>query len=167
MIGKRGSIIDIAFLLVVAVGLGIFILVVGKVFPTITHQIKGTEIGNNPSSVTALNMTEKIAGKGDMIFMFIFVGLSLAVFISAFFIESSPILIPIYIIALAMLLVFAIVAENVYEKYMDTPTFSQVASKNKITNYIMSHLIVISIGIAVLSMVLMFAKPRGGYGGPF
>ena len=42
MLNKKGSVIDIAFLIVVVIGLSIFILIVGKVFPAITSQIKTT-----------------------------------------------------------------------------------------------------------------------------
>lgn len=167
MLNKKGSVIDIAFLIVVVIGLSIFILVVGKVFPAITAQIKTTDIGKNPNSVNALNMTEKVAGKGDMIFLFMFSGLSIAVFITSFFIDSSPIFIPIYIIALALLLIVAVVAENIYTQYAETPEFSQIAQKNKIVDYLMRHLLMVSIAVGVISMALMFAKPKGYGGGGF
>lgn len=162
---KRASIVDVAFLLVVVLGLGIFIMVVGKVFPMITQQIGLSEVGDNANSVEALDKTDEIAGKGDMIFIFIFSGLVIAVLITSFFIESSPILVPIYIIALALLIIFAVVSENIYEAFTDTTTFSAVAATQPITNFIMTHLVMISIGVGVLSMVLIFAKPRGQVGG--
>jgi len=164
---KRASIVDVAFLLVVVLGLGIFILVVGKVFPMITDQIGDSEIGTNANSVEALDATDKIAGKGDMVFMFIFVGLTISIFITSFFIESSPILVPIYIIALGLLIIFAVVAENVYESFTDTDTFSAVAATQPVTAFIMTHLVMIAIGVGVISMVLIFAKPRGYSPGGF
>jgi len=164
---KKGSIVDVAFVIVVLLGLAIFILIVGKVYPTITEQIKTTAIGSNNNSVQALNSTDSIAGKGDMVFLFIFVGLSIAVFISSFFIDSSPILIPVYIIALSLLLIFAGVSERVYESFAEEPTFSAVAESNPMITYLMSHLFIIAIGLGVISMILIFAKPRGYSGGGF
>jgi len=162
MENKKGSIVDIAFILVAILGLAIFILIVGYVFPQITSQIKTSAIGNNTASVAALNSSNDITARFDTIFLIIFVGLSISVLVTSFFIESSPILIPIYIIALGLLIIFASVSETVYNNFAESPTFSSVALSHPITGYIMSNLIMVSIAIGVLSMILIFAKPRGG-----
>ena len=165
---KKGSIIDVAFLLVAILGIAIFILIVGYIFPQITGAIKtNSPIGNNSASVTALDSSDHTASMLDTIFLIVFIGLSISVLISSFFIDSSPILIPVYIIALGILIIFAVVAENVYESFANSATFAATASTHTITNYIMSHLIMVAIGVGVLSMVLIFAKPKGngGYGG--
>lgn len=164
---KKGSIVDVAFLIVVLLGFSIFFLIVAKVFPTITNQISLTEIGSNEASVSALESTENTVGEGDMVFLFIFTGLVMAIFITSFFIDSSPILIPVYIIALALLLIFSAVSENVYHSFSEHPTFSEVSPNHPVINYIMEHLFLISIAVGVLSMILIFAKPRGYSGGGF
>jgi hypothetical protein len=165
---KKGSIVDVAFLLVAILGIAIFILIVGYIFPQITGAIKtNSPIGNNTASVAALDSSDNIISRFDYIFLTIFVGLSISVLISSFFIDSSPILIPVYIIALGILIIFAVVAENIYESFAESATFAATAATHPITNYVMSHLIMVAIGVGVLSMVLIFAKPKGnsGYGG--
>jgi hypothetical protein len=161
MLGKRGSIVDIAFVLVAILGFAIFILIVGKVFPAITHQIGESQIGTLNASQTALNTTDAIAGRGDGLFLTIFIGLCISVLITSFFIESSPILVPIYIIAVGLLLIFSVAAEHIYNAFATNDTFSAIAAGNTVTGFIMSHLVIITIGIGVLSMILIFAKPRG------
>jgi len=161
MLGKKGSIIDVAFLLIAILGLAIFILIVGYVFPQITTAIKTSPIGNNTASVAALDSTDNIVGRFDIIFLIIFMGLSISVLITSFFIGSSPILIPVYVIALSILMIFAAVVENVYDAFATNSTFIATAATHPITGYILSHLIMTAIGIGVLSMVLIFAKPRG------
>ena len=163
-LNKKGSIVDIGFLLVVLLGLGIFIMVVAKVFPMITSAIGDTPIGDNVNSAAALNATDSIAGRGDGVFLIIFIGLTIAIFITSFFIDSSPILIPIYIIAVGLLIIFAVVAENIYESFISEPTFTGIV--HPMTNYIMSHLVLIAIGVGVISMILIFAK-RGGGSSPY
>ena len=159
---KKGSIIDIAFLLVALLALGIFILVVAKVFPSITTQLAKTQIGSDPASQGALNYTDDLAHRGDMVFMFIFIGLSIAIMITSFFIETSPILIPVYIIALAILIIFAVVSQKVYLSFSTSATFNAISYP--IVDFIMSNLVMIAIGVGVLSLILMFAK-RGFAGG--
>lgn len=164
---KKGSIIDVAFLLVAVLGLAIFILVVGYIFPQITAGIKTSAIGSNTASVAALDSTDNIVSRFDTVFLIIFIGLAISVLVSSFFIGSSPILIPIYIIALSILMIFAAVVEKVYDAFATNVTFVATAATHPITGYILSHLIMAAIGIGVLSMVLIFAKPggqnQGGY----
>ena len=164
---KKGSIIDIAFLLVAILGVAIFILIVGYVFPQITSKIKGSDIGTNANSVVALDTSDNVVGRFDAIFLTIFVGIVISVLITSFFIDSSPILIPIYIIAMAILVIFAVAAEHIYEAFAGADTFSAVAATHPITGYIMAHLVMVAIGVGVLSMILIFAKRGGGgqYGG--
>jgi len=160
-LNKKGSIIDVAFLLVAVLGLAIFILIVGYVFPQITSQIGASDVGNNTASMTALNSSDNVTARFDGIFLIIFIGLAISVLITSFFIESSPILIPIYVIALGLLIIFAVVVENIYESFANANTFIVIAESHPITQYIMSHLVMIAIGVGVLSMILIFAKPRG------
>jgi hypothetical protein len=168
MLQKKGSILDIAFLLVFALGFAIFILIAGYIFPQITNEIKtNSPIGDNNNSVQALNATDNITLRFDTIFLMIFAGLSIAIFITSFFIDSSPILIPVYIIALGLLMIFAVVAENIYEDFSQVSTFSSIAALHPITNYIMSNLVMSAIAVGVLSMVLIFAKPKGYSGGSY
>jgi len=162
---KRGSIIDIGFLLIAILGLALFILIVGYVFPQITSQVKTSEIGTNADSVKALDSSDNIILRFDGIFLAIYIGIAISVLITSFFIDSSPILIPVYIIGLGIMIIFAVVAENVYENFAENGTLLAVAASHTITNYIMSHLILITIGLGVLSMILIFAKPNRG--GPY
>jgi hypothetical protein len=161
---KKGSITDIAFVLVAILGTAIFLLIAGYIFPRITAQMKTSQLGNNSYSVAALNSTDDIASRFDYLYIIIFVGLSISVLVSSFFIDSHPILIPIYIIALGLLVIFAVVSEHVYEAFENSDTFSATASTHPMTNYIMSHLVMIAIGLGVLSMILIFSKTPGGYG---
>ena len=167
IIEKKGSIIDIAYLLVAILGIGIFILIVGYVYPQITSQIKGSEVGNNSASVTALASTDNIVSRFDSIFLIIFIGIAISVLITSFFIDSSPILIPVYIIALAILITFAVIAEHVYTGFAENADMAATALNHPITSYILSHLVFVAIGVGVLSMILIFAKPRGTSGGPY
>lgn len=159
---KRGSIFDVAFILVALLGTAIVILIIAYVFPQITAQIGATEIGNLSSSQAALDKTDNITGNLDNIFLTIFAGLSIAVFVTSFKIDSSPALIPIYIILLAMLVTVAAVGEYVYTEFSEVSQFAATAATHQVTNYIMSNLIITSIIIGVLSFILVFAKPGGG-----
>jgi len=155
---KKGSIIDIAFLLVGIFGLAFFILIVGYVFPQITDKIKDSQIGENNDSLQALEATDGITQRFDVIFLTIFSGLVFAVLITSFFIDSHPIFIPVYILALGLLVLFAVIAENIYEAFSLSDQLSSTTLTYPITNAIMLNLVYVAIGAGILSMVLIFAK---------
>jgi len=161
---KRGSIVDIAFLIVFLLGFAIFILVAGYVIPQITGALDSSEIGNNTASHNALTYTENLTTRFDGILLVMFIGLTIGIFITSFLIDSSPIFIPIYIILLAFILIFAVVVENVYEGF-NTGALASTFAEHTMTNYIMTHLIFIAIAVGCLSMILIFARPRIGVGG--
>lgn len=155
---KKGSIVDIAFLMVAIFGLAIFILVVGFVFPQITDKISESAIGENNDSLQALEASEGITQRFDVVFLTIFSGLVFAVLITSFFIDSHPIFIPVYIIALGLLALFAVIAENIYEAFSLSDQLSSTAATYPIVNFIMLNLVYVAIGAGIMSMVLIFAK---------
>jgi hypothetical protein len=161
---KRGSIVSIAFLVVFLFAFAIFILIAGYVVPQITGALSDSEIGNNSASQGALTYTENLTQRFDGILLVMFIGLTIGVLITSFMIDSNPIFIPIYILLLAILVLFAAVVENIYEAF-NTGVLASTYAQHTITNFLMSHLVYISIAVGCLSMILIFARPRAGMGG--
>jgi hypothetical protein len=166
MKNKRGSISDIAFLIIFLIGFAIFILVAGYVVPQITGALDDSPIGNNSASHSALSFTESLAGRFDNILLIMFVGIVIGVFITSFMIESNPIFVPIYILLLGFLVLFAVIMENVYEAF-NTGVLASTYATHTMTNYLLTHLVYITIAVGCLSMILIFARPRifSGMGG--
>jgi uncharacterized membrane protein YjgN (DUF898 family) len=157
-LSKKGSIVDIGFLLVALFGLAFFILIVAFVFPQITAKLKLSDLGNNNDSLQALETTDGIMNKLDMVFLTIFSGLIMAVLITSFFLDSHPIFIPIYVIALGLLVLFAVIAENIYESFSISDQLSSTTVRYPFVNSIMLNLVYVAIGTGILSMILIFAK---------
>lgn len=161
-INKKGSIIDLAFLIVLAIGFSTFLIITGYVFYNIYTQLGQTVIADDPNVSTVLNFSQSLLLRYDYLFVMIFFGFGLSLLISAYFIDSSPIFIMIYILIMALLVMIAAVGEHFYEKISIIPEFASIVTDKPMMNYIMENLIIVSIGFGVLSMVLIFAKPRGG-----
>lgn len=161
---KKGSIIDIAFIIIALFGLAIFIGVIVYVFPQITTQISASPLGNNSASAAALDTTESLMDRMGSVFLIIFVGLTIGVFITAYQIDSSPAFIPLYIILLALLITVASVIQYSYNAFEDNSVLG--TTQNAMVSLLMSKLVLIAVGIGVMSMILIFAKPKP-YGGAF
>ena len=147
--------------------LTIFIIVIAYVFPLVNSSIRDTAINNVSSSASALNSEDSLVTRLDGVFVTVFVGLALSVLVTSFFIESSPILIPIYIISLGILVSFSAVVQYMFSSLASNVTLASTISNKPMISFLMGHMIFISIGVGVLSMILMFAKPRGSSGGSF
>jgi hypothetical protein len=165
IINKKGSIVDIIFLIITLLGLAILIIVMMKVFPAITAQLKVSAINESAGSVAALDKTDSIVFGLDYIFLVIFAGLSIGIFITSYKIDSSPGLMVVYIILLALLVAISAIMQFVYGSFSTANELAGLASTySPMMDNIMSHLIIASIGVGIVSFVLIFAKPRGGGG---
>lgn len=160
-LNKRGSIQDVIFILIALLGLSIFILIVAYVFPQIYTQIKASPIGNNTDSAQALDKGISIAGSLDKVFLIIFVGLVISLMVTSYNIYSRPVFVPIYIILLALTVTIAAVGQYVYERFTTGTVFSATSLAQQAMHYTMTNLIIVAVGMGVLSMILIFAKPAG------
>lgn len=158
---KKGSIIDVGFLIVLAIGFSIFLVIVGYVYFSISAELRNSVIGEDENAIYSLSILERAIYNFDYLFVMIFIGISIAVLISSSQIETKPIFIPFYILSLMLLIIFGAVGQNVWENISIVPQFIDQVTNKPMTNYLMNHLIITSIGIGVLSMILIFAKPKG------
>jgi hypothetical protein len=94
-------------------------------------------------------------------FFFLFIGLCIAQLISAFYIDSHPIWLFLYVIFLGLTVIIGLYLGNAYEQMILSPSF---ASFNQgLITAIMQNSIKIVVGVGALSMIIIFSK--FGYGG--
>jgi hypothetical protein len=157
---RKASIVDVAFLIVLAIAFSVFLIITGYIYVTISDEIERSVVGTDPNSLQALSTVQALVYQFDYLFLIIFIGFSLTVFITSYQIDTKPIFIPFYILSLAILVIIAAVGQYIWEQIAAVPEFMAQVAEKTMTSYIMNHLILTSIGVGVLSMILIFAKPR-------
>lgn len=158
---KKGSMIDVFFLIVTVVGLAIFILIISHVTPEITDGLKEVDkINKTNESRDALNAVESNNDKLDGVLLFIFVGLIIGIFITAFLIDSHPIFVPIYIFLLGFAVLIGVIMNKVYESFYNSETLNETARGLTFTTAILNNYVPIVIGVGIITMIIIFAKPK-------
>ena len=112
---KKGSIEDIFFLIIFLLGLAIFIIVLAYTVPRVINEMKETEMNNSAAVREIWAEGENTIDKLDAVYLIMFAGLCMSLFITSFFINSHPIFIPVYIILLGFAVVVGVITNNVYK----------------------------------------------------
>lgn len=105
---------------------------------------------------------ERYPGLLDGMFLFVFIGFTLFVLASAFFIDTHPIFFIVAVVLLISALVVAIFVGNSYNEIMSDSTISTYANEFTFMHWIMTHILEISIAIGFFTIIILFAKLRGG-----
>lgn len=158
---KKGDITDsLAFLLTIFIlGIGLFIL--AWIIPTITSGLSQANLNNTAEGRNAINQLEDLGINGiQKGFFFLFIGLCIAQLISAYFVNSHPIWLFLYIIILAITIIIAAYLGNTYETMIGLSAFS--GFQQGYITIIMQNIIKIVIGVTALSMIIMFFKYFSG-----
>ena len=160
---KKGDITDsLAFLLTIFIlAVGFFIL--AWIIPTITSGLNQANLNNTVEGANAINQLNDYGLNGiQRGFFFLFIGLCIAELISAYFVDTHPIWLFLYIIILAITIILAAYLGNTYESLINLSAFN--GFQQGYITAIMQNIIKIVIGITSLSMVIIFSKFAMGGG---
>lgn len=158
---KRGDFTGILFLIVSVVAFAFFLVIVGYVVKEITPPLQqqlGITAEINNSFIAGQNIAEHTF---PTLWMIMFGGLMLGLLITAWFVPSHPIFIPIFAILLIITVVISIPLSNAYSDFAASSQLSSTAQEQGLIGFVMEHLPVFSFFIGVIILIISFAKPRG------
>jgi len=161
-INKKGSIEDIFFLIVTLLGLALFLIVVAYTIPQVTDGLAETDINNSEAARFMFAESDNIIDKLDPVYLIIFSGLIISIFIVSFLIHSHPLFIPIYILLMGFAIIVAVIANTVYDQFAANADLAATAAEQPFMVAIMNNFIPIITVVGVLSMIIIFAKPFQG-----
>ena len=161
---KKGIFRDIvaigSFLLV----LGIGFLILRNVGTTITDTlIANPTINASNGTVTALETINTNTARLDQFFMAIFIGFTIFILLSAWFIAGNPILMGGYIILGVISTALAPLLSNIWYD-VSIGYFASELAVMPLTNFIILRLPYFLGGLVFLGAVIMFAKPKEDMG---
>lgn len=161
---NKGSIQDIIFAIVGIFAFIIIVLVMSPIADELFQEMNETAIDHNVSEQTKNIMTKDTGDSYISLFdglaLVIMVGLSVAVLIFAFMINTHPAFYFISLFVLGFIVVIGAMLSNVYEDIATHDEVSEQADKFIISSFLMSQFPKIAIGLSILIVVVMFAKGR-------
>ena len=156
---KRGDVTDIITFLIIVFFLATSFLVVGFTNDKLKDVITDTDINDSiysQSYTDAMdNITTNTLQNG---FVAIFAFLIIGMMVSSFMVKIHPIFLFMYVIFLAIASFVAVPLANAYQMLMNAETIATVAGQQTTINWIMEHLVLITVGAGVISMIVTFAK---------
>lgn len=123
-------------------------------------------INQSTATVEALQGANNKLNVGyDYLLLGLFIGLSLALIITGWFIGGEPIFAFIYILIVILGTVFSTVLSYVWNQITGMAVFGSTLAGMPISNHLISYLPLYIAIVGFIGLVVMFAKPKSNDGG--
>ena len=159
MNNKGASMLDMFLIIIILFVLGASSIFIYNIFTNVNDELQKSDFSPEAK--------EQIQGQVDVfprvwdsVFLIVFVGLTIALFISAFFLNTSPVFFIFTVIIMGIAIVLAAVIGNVYENVVVDTVFSSSEAEFTIIPFIMGNIAKLITGIGLLLMVGLYAKAR-------
>lgn len=162
---KNGQIIEIVALLVTFLMIALTIVFGKYILYNVGDAISTSELSTVESNASLLKFQEAY-NIFDYSIMFIVFGLTIALIITSFFIDTHPVFLVINIVGLVFLVFLAAVLSNLYGSVIDTYPINETMELggNDLgnTGFLMQKLPFLCAIIVFITTVVMYAKSRVG-----
>jgi hypothetical protein len=164
---------DVILISILLVSIGVTLFLLGYVNHKIIDGITNTTImDENPNVQASIRVyNTQVNPKLDYLFLAVFIGLVFGLMVSAWFIDSHPIFMVLFIIVLIIGVAMSTILANFWETIANNIIFENNISNYPITNHILLNLPYYLAVIGVIGMIVVFGKPKnlsffgGGNGG--
>lgn len=157
MKNKKGDIFDMLSFVLVIFFIIVGFFIISFIIPYITGGLKTAGLNNSVEGISAISKLDDFGTNGIQkgVFWF-FIGLCLATLISAFFSDTHPIWLGIYIFILIITVIVGAYLANAYETMINLSAFN--GWTQAYMTIIMQHMVLFTIGVGALSLFIMFSK---------
>lgn len=166
MLNRKGDATDIIFFVIIIFFLAVSFIVVIFVNTKIQQAISDTQLNDSQAFSdidNAFNTINTVTVQRGFILMFAI--LLIGMQISAFLIRVHPIFFFVYIITIILSIFLGVFISNTYQLLIENATIATVADQQTMINWVMQHLVQISVGAWALSMLVLFGKLFANSGG--
>lgn len=145
-----------ALVFVFALGFLAINFMVGQVTDS---MINNEEVNSSAGAVSMFEALDDTMDRLDYVVFGLFIGLSLAVVVTGWFIGGYPIFMFLYFIVVVVGVVLSAVLSNVWEVFSQSASFGSTVVSFPLSNNLLLNLPVYVAAIGFLGVVVMFAKP--------
>ena len=152
--------------IVIVIMLVVFAPIMLKIFNDVVNPF-GAKVGNI-SAVAGVNVAvvqTSFIAFWDWIIIIAFLIQVILLFVSAFFIDTSPVFVPLYILVCILMMIFAPDMIQILDNIYDSPQFLLETTQLPFTDFIRTNFATIILGLMVLSGVVIYGKIKYFSGG--
>lgn len=166
---KKGSIVDIFFIMIVLFMLGIGFLLFHHVWgselvPKINNTVQDSNFLNNQNADEfshALGESQELLSLLDYVFVMIFFGFLIALVILSFRVTTSPVFFIIFIIVLALAIMISVFISNAYQQFALNSLMSGSEASFSMMEFILDNLPYLTFIFGMVMVVIMYVRSRG------
>jgi len=157
------DIVVIGFILF-ALGMGFFILNF-TMNTTVDHLLNTSQINESADVRNAFSSMSTVVNRLDYVIFALFIGLTLGLIISGWFVGGNAIFMFIYFLIVSITIAICTVLSNIWVQVSESSVFGTTVVSFPTTNHILSYLPYYITVIGIIGLIVMFAKPyfEGGY----
>ena len=155
-LNKKGSILDLVFIISVVLMFGIMMLIGSKVVAEFQGKLNEGGGATAEGNAAIDKMESHYSGVLDYSILFLAIGLSIGAFALASMVRIHPIFIPFYLIIMVVLIIIAGAASNIYTEMAANPLLSAQADDLLVISSILTYLPFLIGILATILMVVMY-----------
>ena len=127
---------------------------------SISSEMLSNDVINSSSAANqTISAGMEVTSQFDYVIFMVFIGLCIALIISAWFIGGNPIFMIIYFIIVAVSVALSAIMANIWEDVSQMSVFGLTLNAFPISNNLMLNLPIYMTVIGFLGLTIMFAKP--------
>lgn len=163
---RRGSALDIFLIGVILFSFGVAFLIAHYASNAMYDRLlNSSQINSSPTTVTVLQASKAQTAKLDWFTVCLFIGLTLALIISAWYISANPLFMGLYVIVILLAIPIAMILSNAWETISQNARFATSLAALPMTNHLLSYLPYYVTAVALVGLIVLFGKPSFNAGG--
>lgn len=157
-INRKGQVQDIVVFLVTLFAVAVFATVMWKVGDGLQGALLDSSLNTSTESISAINTLSSTAKMGDRMTGTLFLGMLLALIISAVLVPTNIIFTVVYLVLGTLLWFLSVPLSNAYTTMVNSGTMTGMTGAMPLTYTIMNKLPAITTIILILLIVILYAK---------
>lgn len=141
---------------------GLMFIVMNYIGNTINNSLLANPtINQTANTVTVIQNVNASINFFDYIFLAVFMGLTLGVVITSWFVRAHPIFTFIYFFMLVVDVMVSSIFSQIWVEFVSKSQFLTTLTHFPITDYLLVNLPYFTAVVGLLGLLLLFAKPQG------
>lgn len=157
---SKGSVQDVALMMCVVFSLAIAFLASHYILGlTVDKLIAEDQINGTSKAVDSFNTVKTMTGRLDYVIFGVFIGFTLGIMITGFFVGGHPLFMILYFFMVCILTGVAAVISNVWETFSNRADLIASLPSFPITNHLLTYFPTYIAVVGMVGIIAMFAKP--------
>ena len=164
---KGSSVIDIIFVMVFLVVIGLIFFFVNYSFSEVKDDIiAGGDLGATESA-NLESYYQGFSSWNDYAVGFIFFGLIIGILVTAYFVDAHPVFFVISLILFIFVIFVGVFVSNAFQEVINETDLAVTKTHFPITIFIINNLIMLLIATFVMMSIILYGKSGNSQGGGF